>query len=69
MKGILEFDLLEERQEFYADAGSWDAVEASDTSIISGVIADSDIYSPWGEQGISVGGKMAKEVLKELEDK
>lgn len=55
--------------EFYADTGSWDAVEASDTSVISGVIVDSDIYSPWEEQGISVGGKRAKEVLKELDDK
>lgn len=55
--------------EFYADTVSWDAVECSDTSIVSGVILESDCYETWEKTEISVGGKRARQVLKELEGK
>lgn len=62
-----ENEKLRNCAEFYADTGSWEAVQASDDSTVSGVISQDDIYEPWGEQGISVGGRRAKEVLKELD--
>lgn len=64
-----ENEKLRDCAKFYADTGSWYAVQASDYSTISGIISQYDIYEPWGEQGISVGGRRAKEVLKELEGK
>ena len=58
--------ILRECAEFYADTGSWYAVECSDTSIVSGVILESDCYETWEKTEISVGGKRARQCLREL---
>jgi len=49
--------------EFYGDTTNWDSKDGLNDTCIDGVITYSDIYSPWGEVGISVGGKRANEFL------
>jgi len=51
---------LRECVEFYAKTETWDA---------DGWVVNSDIYAPWDKFGVMVGGKRARQVLKELEDK
>ena len=51
---------------FYADTNNWDAADGVHDSVISGVITGADHYEPWGEAGTAVGGKLAKQVLKEI---
>ena len=57
---------LVEALKFYADTNNWDAAEGVHDSVISGVITGADHYEPWGEAGIAVGGKLARQVLKEV---
>ena len=74
MKSILVDSLkaenakLRECVEFYADTNNWDAADGVHDSIISGVITGADHYEPWGNTGIAVGGKLARQTLKELKE-
>jgi len=57
---------LVEALKFYADTNNWDAADGVHDSIISGVITGADHYEPWDKAGIAVGGKLARQVLKEI---
>ena len=59
---------LRECVEFYADTNNWNTKNGECDTYIEGVITGDDLYSPWGDQGIDVGGKRAREVLKELDN-
>ena len=59
---------LVEALKFYADTNNWDAYEG-EHSLIEGVITGADHYEPWGEARISVGGKLARQVLKDIGEK
>lgn len=43
--------------DFYAKTESWEA---------DGWIANADLHEPWGDQGISLGGKCAIEALENI---
>ena len=70
---IEDFQILQEENKklvealkFYADTNNWDAADGVHDSIISGVITGADHYEPWDKAGIAVGGKLARQVLKEI---
>jgi hypothetical protein len=49
-----------EALEFYSKTESWDA---------DGWIANADLHEPWGDQGISLGGKRARAALEAIKSK
>lgn len=55
--------------DFYGDTGNWDAqVDNESDCLYEGIIIESDIYNPWGDSGISVGGKRARQRIKERKE-
>ena len=58
---------LRECVEFYANTTSWENEHTEACHTISGIITEKDVYQPWGDAGISVGGRSAKKCLEEIE--
>lgn len=52
---VKKLEIAVKALEFYAKTESWEA---------DGWIANADLHEPWGDQGISLGGKCAIEALK-----
>lgn len=61
----LSKELKEAREviKFYSETENWDTKNGKCDTYIDGVISYCDVYAPWGDQGISVGGKRARELL------